>query len=618
MKYKQLATLVFATALPNLSIAGDVMLHSLDPRDGAVTEVARGKMKHEPAFVVTPGDLFVIDVCGNAVGLMEDRYGDKTLGEPVVDANAALSALIAADHTGAWGIDNTGTLHQFAFNSYDSRQGSEVRTFNDEPIPEAKVFIHGDQEKPMFIDDRGNLVELRTSGTSIAELRRVGNVSGLSDVVAGVRTSFFRSGKLIPAVLLVKKDGSAVLLDLADDSTNLTSKGVKPFAGDFSGTALLFRGSEDDQTLIRVTDKGEIHRVHFAKQTQERISLPQKVHARAVGEDNRKLVYASTSGSFETCPTAALAEAAPEVKQMDDKGLFALLARLEEQAGKHKALFDEVENVADYSPGNVQTVEQYQQFYGPLAEKASQFNTTVGRMITQDRAALENDYRNEGGPARFLSELTNGERRDTSIPVSTLLSDYRDYLDDVATIAGRLEQTASTRNMVAEFQNNADDKVTAYKAARAFAQLALRFDEQRAEAHNIIRNTDQYVADALAAEQKALASNVWPAPFTHFDGPGNSVELEKAAYEYLHDKRGDETVLRVQLRGDWYAWQTNLVGEPLNYCLPIYIGMTDATYGDRGHVVEGEVCTRFNRMAPPFSVVGWSTNSYVIQKSRIQ
>lgn len=614
---KKLLYAIFAILLPvTVAHAGDVVLNELDPRAGTVKEIARGKMKHEPAFVVTPGDLFLIDACGDVVGLREDRYGDRTLGEPVISDDPALKELLAVDHTGAWGMGRTGTLYQFAFNSHDSRRGSEVRTFNDEPIPEARVFIHGDQEKPMFIDDRGNLVEIRTSGTSISGLRRVEGVSGLTDVSGGIRTSFFKSGKLIPVLLLVKNDGSAVSVDLADDSNKLMSRqGPQPFAGDFAGTVLMFRAGEDDQTLVRITDSGKAYRVDFAAQTQEEIALPAKVHGRAIGEDNRRLVYASTSGTFDACAAPAVAAPA-EAGRVDDKGVFKLIERMEATYDRNLPFFDKMEGGAN-GMSTLQN-EQLVGYFTPYREAIAKFRAEEEGQIQADIGYMNAEFGGENGMARFLSEITDGKVRDFSWKINELINRYEEYRDEmVPSIAQSLSSRADIAVQIAEFKgaDKTAEKMALYETALKAASWAHFFDPELPGPDELKAQMGAAKAAAEEGERKALEENTWPGRYARYTG-GHADRVEAAALEYMQTKYPGE-IVKVAIAGDWYVYKEDVFGHPISYCVPLHVGMKNRSDATRGYVNTGAICTQENKTAPPFNHYAWLSESRIIRIERL-
>ncbi|MBN1424959.1 hypothetical protein JXA88_10415 [Candidatus Fermentibacteria bacterium] len=106
--------------------------------------------------------------------------------------------------------------------------------------------------------------------------------------------------------------------------------------------------------------------------------------------------------------------------------------------------------------------------------------------------------------------------------------------------------------------------------------LALRFDPDNAKAKEWIGRVDKDMKKAMAGIQKAIDEARWPGHYKSFAGPGNPDKLAKSAMEWLQNDESFRTgkdpdhTFAVAVRGDWVSAKKNLLGQTIQWGLPIW------------------------------------------------
>lgn len=606
------------------AIAGDVAVYSVDVREGPhrpytgeVSEIARGDMPHVPLLVIDRADPYVIDACGNVYGYREDRYGEKALGEAFFSSDV-FPKLVGIAETGTWGMDGDGKFHAFKLGGYESSQPSSLFGFDDEPLPEAEVFIDSDGSVPMFIDNKGRLVELDTSTTSISELRLVSGATGLGDVVHGIRTTnITNDGKAHRLVFLVKSDGSALVLDIVDVDNKLQLSG-KPerYPGDYSDTVKLFGWNAANESIFRLTDQGDLMRLNVREASEEKIRLPATAHGRAAVKSDGTIYFASATGSFAEC-AAPVVEVVAEPEKFDDKGVLLYLERTEALYDRLLPFFDKIEE-ANNGMSTLQN-DQVIDYFQPYADAIRDFRAKDEGQVLANFEQLERDYGGESGLYNFLVEATDGERRGFSWKINELINRYEKYRDEtIPGIAQSLSNRAATAIQIAEFkgEDRTDEKMALYESGLKAASWAHFFDPELPGPDELKAQMADLKAAAAKAELKALEDNVWPGRYDRYTG-GNADATESAALKYMQTRYPD-AVLKVAIAGDWYVYKENVYGEPTSYCIPLHVGIRNQKDATRGYVNTGSICTQGNRPEPPFSHYAWLSDSEIIRIERLQ
>ena len=115
-------------------------------------------------------------------------------------------------------------------------------------------------------------------------------------------------------------------------------------------------------------------------------------------------------------------------------------------------------------------------------------------------------------------------------------------------------------------------------------ELALRFDPDNERAKEWIKRVDKDMKKALEGIEKAIDEAKWPGHYKNFSGPGDPDKLAKSAMEWLQideasrDQKDPDHTFAVAVRGDWVSAKKNILGETIQWGLPIW----GACYNEAG------------------------------------
>lgn len=112
----------------------------------------------------------------------------------------------------------------------------------------------------------------------------------------------------------------------------------------------------------------------------------------------------------------------------------------------------------------------------------------------------------------------------------------------------------------------------ALEAAKGYLAVAELAGVTGGELDQLVRDRGELQAaydnyDVMTQER--AAARRWPEPFADFQGPGRAQDLAARAAEYLATTLED--LLVVQVSGNWFVAKRNLLGDPLQYALPVQV-----------------------------------------------
>lgn len=148
---------------------------------------------------------------------------------------------------------------------------------------------------------------------------------------------------------------------------------------------------------------------------------------------------------------------------------------------------------------------------------------------------------------------------------------------------------------------------------------AVAFDPTNKDAQEWLKKADQQRAERMAARQKEIDDAKWPGHYANFAGPGNPDALAKAALEWIQADeqaagRRDRT-FAVAVRGDWVSAKKNILGETIQWGLPIWTACYFPEEKDKGEcrvfaltILTAEGGKDIEK-APPFTYT-WVGNVY--------
>jgi hypothetical protein len=150
-----------------------------------------------------------------------------------------------------------------------------------------------------------------------------------------------------------------------------------------------------------------------------------------------------------------------------------------------------------------------------------------------------------------------------------------------------------------------------FAEAEAEIARALRFSPGDPEITKYLAGLKANRTRSQADVKKALEAARFPADMAGFSGPGKITDLAAAARTYFASAYPKEKVLKVSVSGNWSATKHNILGEPIQWGLPVYCASQQS---------EKDVCRVFKMTvltgiglgvakAPPFTD-HWTGDSY--------
>jgi hypothetical protein len=159
----------------------------------------------------------------------------------------------------------------------------------------------------------------------------------------------------------------------------------------------------------------------------------------------------------------------------------------------------------------------------------------------------------------FLEQL-DGTR---SASAQTLVDGVRSRLHDLDDFAANIQQQH-------------------LEEALEMIEIAQQIDPNHPELGRL-RVAVEDAADEKQAEQMArIESAEWPGHVESFDGPGSIDQLARSVHEYLSNDRDwgrrdvkPQEILGVAVRGPWQVARRDILGQPVQWRLPVLVAVTD-------------------------------------------
>ena len=158
--------------------------------------------------------------------------------------------------------------------------------------------------------------------------------------------------------------------------------------------------------------------------------------------------------------------------------------------------------------------------------------------------------------------------------------------------------------------------------------MALKFDPDNEQAKKMLVNADAKEKEKFAAINKKIDDAKWPGNYKNFAGPGNPEKLSAIALEYFKNDEGwgarennPEHCIAVAIRGDWGSHKKNLLGQTIQWYLPVYLAVYSDNIKDKtiARVFELSLLTKEEtnvEKAPPFTGITVG-NIWKIRKKNI-
>ena len=165
--------------------------------------------------------------------------------------------------------------------------------------------------------------------------------------------------------------------------------------------------------------------------------------------------------------------------------------------------------------------------------------------------------------------------------------------------------------------NSFDTQVTKanYDKLKENLNIALKFDPENEEAQKMLSNADKEEKDKFNAIDKKIDDAEWPGNYKNFAGPGDPKKLAAIALKYFKNDEGwgankenPEHCLAVAIRENWGSHKKNLLGQTIQWYLPVYLAVYSDKIKDKtiARVFELSLLTKEEKdikKAPPFTGV---------------
>jgi hypothetical protein len=328
---------------------------------------------------------------------------------------------------------------------------------------------------------------------------------------------------------------------------------------------------------------------------------------------------------------AAAEKKAAEAKQGFDEAQAAAAASSKEVDADVKVLLDEYKRVEPLFAKATGYVGHYNDLK-PVKELLSEIEHFEKNDLDKINTEMKTFAQKYGSTREEIDQKADamgysGQNR-ASFPFTELSEGIENVQKTRTAMADDLVRRASdmkdqTSKGVGDFA-----RTKQYKRIKEWSQLAAQYDPDNPRVKEFNSGLDAWIAEDMKDLNAKIDKVTWP---DHADNaPDNANQLTKIAMEFLQkeeNKRVEKNwevgkVLAVVVTGPWRVFKKNLLGEPIQYNLPILCAVEYESDKDLNvaRVYDSTLLTeeyKGVKMAPPFlgATVG---NSYYIRLSAVK
>ena len=137
-----------------------------------------------------------------------------------------------------------------------------------------------------------------------------------------------------------------------------------------------------------------------------------------------------------------------------------------------------------------------------------------------------------------------------------------------------VQEAAVLQERMSEYANQATQENV--DKLKEMLTNALGYDPENAAAQEMLDKADKEFASMRDAIEEEIDEAAWPGNFKNFAGPGDPDALAAAALKWLNndeasrDQEDPDHTFAVCIRGDWVPAEKNILGQPVQWGLPIY------------------------------------------------
>ena len=142
-----------------------------------------------------------------------------------------------------------------------------------------------------------------------------------------------------------------------------------------------------------------------------------------------------------------------------------------------------------------------------------------------------------------------------------------------------------------------------FDEAKLYLQAALEFVPDYAPAKKRLSAIDGEKKDHLQAKAKEIDEKEFGPHSANFQGPGDPNKLAAAVKDFLSTSdsgKKSNAILAVRIAGDWQVAEKAILGETLNWGLPVHVAYRQKDDPETAKVIALTMVTRETTQAPPF------------------
>ena len=200
---------------------------------------------------------------------------------------------------------------------------------------------------------------------------------------------------------------------------------------------------------------------------------------------------------------------------------------------------------------------------------------SFGKKYGTTAGAIDNNMRNLIKDAK----AQNPDLRSSGYLYETLKK-FADNITAIRENTGKqiLKEAESTLDKMSFFTESIRAKK--YAEVKKQLELALKYDPNSKEIKEKLDGIDKEAKAAQEQIEKGRDEAKWPEPFKNFAGPGNQKKLAAIALEYFKNDEGwgarkenPEHCIAVAIRGNWGSSKKNILGQTIQWYLPVYLAI---------------------------------------------
>jgi len=126
------------------------------------------------------------------------------------------------------------------------------------------------------------------------------------------------------------------------------------------------------------------------------------------------------------------------------------------------------------------------------------------------------------------------------------------------------------------------DRIMRMNEAKSFLDFACKFDPNNSKANTLLASIDQKIAEVGEKIIKNIDSKKWAGHISDFAGPGQVKDLAAQALEYFKNDcnwgknpKQKTEIVAVAIRGQWKIAETNILGQVIQWRLPVHLAITN-------------------------------------------